>query len=126
MSGKPKGRKDLTFDEIAEGLAESAAGSLRESELLTELNRRKAVAQIEAANAQRESAIAQRANAMAQEENAMAQRANAVAQKANAAAQRDNAIWLAAAGIGAGVSALLSLLVTAWPMIRPWFAQLVH
>jgi hypothetical protein len=126
MSGKPRGRKDLTFDEIAAGLADTAAGSQREIELLAELHRRQAIAQIEAANAQMESAIAQKASAMAQEANALAQKANAVAQAANAKAQRGNAVWLAAAGVGAGLSALLSLLVTIWPMIRPWLARLAH
>jgi hypothetical protein len=126
MSGKPRGRKDLTYDEIAEGLAGSSAGSQREIELLAELHRRQAIAQIEAANAQKESAIAQKANAMAQEANALAQKANAIAQTANAKTQRGNAVWLAAAGIGAGLSALLSLLVTTWPMIRPWLAQLTR
>jgi hypothetical protein len=116
MSGKPKSRKDLTFDEITEGLANSPAGSLRESELLSELQRRHTIAQIEAANAQRESALAQKAHAKAQEENAIAQRANAQAQK-------DSAMWLTMAGVGAGISALASLAATAWPLVHSWLTH---
>lgn len=56
MSDKPKSRKDLTFDEIAEALAHCQAGSARQSELLAELQRRQTIAQIDAANAQKSSA----------------------------------------------------------------------
>jgi hypothetical protein len=117
VNRKPKSRKDLTFDEIAEALANCPAGSLRETELLAELHRRQTIALIDAANAQRETALAQRAHARAQEE-------AAIAQKASADAQRDSVMWLVAAGVGAGVSALLSSIAMIWPMVHLWLARL--